>query len=173
MKKLFSKLTLFVLLSVMFMPALSFAADDSKIAVVNVASIVDSSKRGKKIQSELQEELKKSQSKFDAQKAEFEKLAAAYEAQKSSLSDSAKFTKSEELAKKQRDLQIAASDMQASLDRKRDVALSEILKDIVKRTEEIAKKNGYSLVLDKRSALYASDAIDISDAVASALDSSK
>ena len=173
MKNTFLKLTLFVLLSAILMPALSFAADDPKIAVVNVGLIVDSSKRGKKIQSELQEELKKSQAKFDAQKNEFESLASAYEKQKASLSDSAKLQKGEELAKKQKDLQRAASDMQESLDRKRDVALNDIYKDIMKITEDIAKKDGYDLVLDRRSVLYSSDSIDISDSITKTLDSMK
>jgi len=121
----------------------------------------------------MQEELKKLQAKFDAQKTEFEKLASAYEKQKASLSDSAKLQKGEELAKAQRDLQRSAADLQESLDRKRDIALNDIFKEIMKITETIAKKEGYVLVLDKRSALYSADSIDISDEVTKALDASK
>ena len=175
MKNLFSKLILSALLSVMLMPALSFAAGDLKIAVVDLESVVATSKRGAKIQKDLQDELKKAQEKLDAKKSEFEKLAASYEKQKASLSDSARMQKEEELVKTQRELQRSANDMQESLNRKRDTALGEVFKDVMKITENIAQKNGYSLVLNKKSqlpvVLYASDTIDISSDVTKALDS--
>ena len=174
MRNLFSKLILSVLLSVALMPALSFA-EGASIAVVDLDLVVSTSKKGTKVQKELQDELKKAQDKIDSKKSEFEKMVSSFEKQRASLSESARIQKEEDLIKTRRELERSAGDMQEGLNRKRDAALAEIYKDVVKAIENISQKEGYSLVLNKKNqlpiVLYSSGAIDISAAVTKALDS--
>jgi outer membrane protein len=145
-------------------------AADFKIAVVDIEKVVSGSKKGIQVQKELQADFKKSQAQIDTKKTSFEKLAGNYEKQKSSLSDTVRIQKEEELVKTQRELQRAANDMQEELNKKRDLALSDIYKNVIKVIEDIAAKEGYSLVLNKKQALFAGEAIDISDIVTKALD---
>ncbi|MDR2338230.1 MAG: OmpH family outer membrane protein [Deltaproteobacteria bacterium] len=170
MKSLLVRLVFVLLLGVFLTPVWSVEAAELKIAVVDIEKVVSSSKKGIQVQKELQADLKKSQAQIDTKKTSFEKLASNYEKQKASLSDTVRIQKEEELVKTQRELQRSVNDIQEELNKKRDLALADIYKNVIKVVEDIAGKENYSLVLNKKQAIFAGDAIDISDLVIKALD---
>ncbi len=157
------------LFSLVLFVSFAGAQETGKIAVIDLADIIANSSQGKKIQKDLQNDLKKSQIEFDKKKKSFEESVKGYEDKRDSFSEKVKAEKEDELMKKQRELQREAADMQEELNKKRDAALQDIYKKVIAVVEDISKKEGYSVVLDKKQAIYSTDSIDITSSVSKSI----
>ncbi|MFC1658466.1 OmpH family outer membrane protein [Candidatus Omnitrophota bacterium] len=133
----------------------AYAAE--KIGVVELLKVFDEYSKTK----EYDKVLEKKQE--DYQKARDEKLDGVKKLQEklSLLSEEERESRKSELEDQISKLQAFDRDQTQDLRKQRDDKVQEIFKDINKAIENYAKKQGFTLILDKRALVYESKSLDI------------
>lgn len=153
----------------------SQAADEvkagMKIAVVDVQSVVGSSKAGKSIQEQINKQR-------EAFKEEFSKLEKDLSEAQKKLSEQSK-DKPEEVAAKKKEFEgrlLEANKLvqqkRQSLDKAAGEASLSLRREIVKVVAELSKKGGYDIVLSSQNVIVSQENMDITDSVLKELDKS-
>jgi len=159
----------FALLALLIAPALfaqsAAGGDVIKIGVINTQKILEESKIGKSIISDLEALRDRRKKELDNLKAEIDSLKRELETQANLLSQEAKREKEDALLKKQTGLRRNAEDFDKELRVKQDNALKEITGKIEKILKAIGKEQGYTIILNEAVALYFSTDIDITNEV--------
>jgi outer membrane protein len=141
------------------------AADPPKIGVVDLQKILEVSEAAKAGQESMRKEVERME-------AEGKKSAAEAEDLKSRLDREAMVMSKEAREEKEREFRIKLSDLKALEKKYRDEIqqlkgklINEIYKDVSAILEEIGKKDGYQLIIEKREAgvFYAPKTIDLTD----------
>lgn len=143
----------------------AYAADVAKIGVVDFQKILETSNAGKAGQAEIKKQGEKMESDLKKKGAEIEELNKG-------LEKNAMVGNKEMKEEKEREVQIKIFDFK-SLEKKYRAELQKLQTEIVVRiqkevdaiVDEIGKKEGYLLVIEKREAgvYYAPASVDISD----------
>ncbi|WP_456384775.1 OmpH family outer membrane protein [Desulfolithobacter sp.] len=141
-----------------------------KIGVVNVQKALQSSDAGKEAQSAMEKKLKELQEQFRQEEDALLALQKEIEKKSSVWSDDTRREKVIELNKKRRDLQLKQDDANMELKRLREKKYGPILKTLEQVVEEVAKENGYTVVLPRNAVLYYSETIDMTKDTIQALD---
>jgi len=142
-------------------------AEVAKIGVIDFQAIIDTSNAGKRSAAEMKTQGKDMEQTLKEKEAEVEELKKALEQKALVMSEEAR-------EKKERELRIKAIDFDSL--RKRyletlkdlNLKLSDQIKgDVFQIVEEIGKREGYLLILERRvgGVVYAPNAIDITDRV--------
>ena len=142
-------------------------AQEMKVGYVNLAKVFEGYQRTKASDAALENEGKQKEAELEGRTNELDKLRQNLEL----LNDEARETKSREVAEKAEELQWLRSNTARDLDRKRDKIAKGILQEIQRGLEEYAKANGFSLIFDSRSLVYAQSAYDVTDDVLKLLNS--
>lgn len=157
-----------LILTVMFffsVPGFSYGAVIAKIGVVDFQKILSTSDAGKSAQSEINKQGKKMEAGLKEKGDEIEEIKKKLERESLVMSK-------ESRSEREREIRIKINDFKALKKRfANDFKLLEkklvnqIQKDIFKIVEEIGKKEGYLLVIEKREGgvLYFPNTIDITD----------
>jgi outer membrane protein len=132
-----------------------------KIAYVDLALVFDGYEKTKDFDLKLDGARKTEQEKIDKKVEEIKGLQDKLPL----LSDEEKKNKQTEMEQLAKDLQEYQRNAETTLIKDRNDKLQEVLKDIQSVVEELAKKDGYDLVLNERTLLYAGDNLNITDAV--------
>lgn len=161
MKKIF-----LTLVALMAMPLMMFA-QDQKIAIVDVNSIITQMPATKAMQTELDALLKKYEDTHVAMQQEFQKKYEAYEAEREGLLETIRTRREQELqdmAKRIQDLQQVA---QQDYAKKQQELLSPIQKKIQEAINTVGNENGYAYIVDASTVLFMnnSKAIDATSKV--------
>ena len=150
---------------------LSSAADVAKIGVIDLQKILETSSTGKAIQSELKKEKDKMESDLKAKGAEIEKLRKRLERESMVMSKEMREEKEREQRIKINDFKILQKKYRSEL-QKFDVKLMNQLKsDINEIVQEIGKKGGYLLIINKFGVLYSPGSNDLTDKLIQKLNS--
>jgi outer membrane protein len=138
-------------------------ADASKIAVVNLQTVLETSVSGKAAQNELKAQKDKLEADLKQKGNELQELEKRLQRESMVMS---KETREE----KERELRIKASDFQALQKRYRSDLqdlerrlMGQLQKDISDLVAEIGKKEGYVLIISNIGVLYALPAMDITN----------
>ena len=151
----------------LFVPALSVAAADFKLALVDRQRALMSSEKGKEAEKTLSQLQEKKKKELEPRSNQCKKLHEDAESQKFVLSDDALQEKAIEFQRCQRDLE---RDFQAAKD-ELVVQQQKLLAPIAKKLEEIVnalgKEKQFDLILDRSTpgVLFAPDALDVTDLV--------
>lgn len=139
------------------------AADASKIAVVNLQTVLETSVAGKAAQNELKTQKGKLEADLKQKGNDLQELEKRLQRESMVMS---KETREE----KERELRIKASDFQALQKRYRSDLqdlerrlMGQLQKDIGDLVAEIGKKEGYVLIISNIGVLYALPAMDITN----------
>jgi outer membrane protein len=146
---------------------LGSAEEKIKFAYVDLQKALIESEAGKKAKEKFQAQVTKLQSGLEKQKSEIEKLKADIEKKASVLREEERRSMEREYQRKFTVLQQDYKDSQAELQQKDNELTAEILKDLSEVIQEIGRKEGYTLILEKANGvlLYANAAIDITPKV--------
>ena len=136
-------------------------AQELKIGYVNLAKVFDGYERTKGSEATLEKQGKTKEAELEGRMEELKKLRQNLEL----LSDDAREAKSREIEEKSEELQRFRNATARDLGRERDKAARNILKLIEEGITSFAKANGFALILDSRSLLYAVPAQDVTDGV--------
>ncbi len=143
------------------------AADDFKIAVIDMQKAIQSSEAGKKARSEIETALNKKKKEIEAEEAAIKKSVDDFQKQQAALSDSAKQKKQQELQERYMKYQESREKSKIEF-QKREQELSEpIVKKIRQAVAEVSKEKGYRMTLEKNEqvVIYSEERDDITDAV--------
>lgn len=147
-------------------------AQAQKIVVIDTQRVITESIIGKAAKNNLEVEIKKGQAKVAALKADFERQRSDLEKQSAILSGSALESRREELERKQVEFQRIFQDIQEKLGRSNDAEISKVVSQINELVKALAQEKEYQFVFerDRKSVLFSSERIDITDEVVKNLD---
>ena len=153
----------------------ALGANAYKIAVVDVQKLQKNSVAFQKTRANLKKTFEALQQKLDGERDALLKLEANLKKQGMMLSLDAQEDKRRELEKKKRYYQYIYEDYTQEMKQIEVEATRKIGKEMEKIVENIADKEGYILILERRTLglLYYSNAIDITDQVTKAYDKMK
>jgi outer membrane protein len=146
-----------------------------KIGVVDIQKFQKKSKNFQGISAKLKKKFDSMQQKLDEERNALIKLEDDFKKQSMMLSLDAQEDKKRELEKKRRYYKYIFEDLSQEMKDTEAEATSDIGKELEKIVKRIAEKDGYNLILEKRTLglIYYSDVIDITDRVVEAYDASK
>lgn len=146
---------------------------DLKIGVVNVEKIYADYEKAKSVRDEIQSKRKEKQDELSKKQSELKKLKEEYDQKKGKLKGEEK----EKYEKKINDLTAEINTFvnltnRQLIDENRKKT-QELLNDIAKVIQDYASKNGYDLIIDKKSLPYFNPSFDISEEIIKILNQSK
>ena len=155
------------LFALLFATALSATASAQaiKIAVVDVQAAIQAVPEGKAAKSRLESDAKKIQADLDKQQNELKAMKEELEKQAALLQDAVKRQKLKDYQGKLLALQENYVKNQQELKDKEGKLLKPIIDKVTKTAADIAKAEGYTIVIERGAVLFAIDAIDITKTV--------
>lgn len=147
-------------------------AQAQKIVIIDTQRVITESIIGKAAKNNLEVEIKKGHAKVAALKADFERQRSDLEKQSAILSGSALESRREDLERKQVEFQRIFQDIQEKLARSNDAEISKVVSQINELVKALAQEKEYQFVFerDRKSVLFSSERIDITDEVVKNLD---
>jgi outer membrane protein len=162
MKRIFG-IFLFAFLVSAAGPALA----EAKIGYVDLQRALNQSDAGQAAKQQIGKTVEEYEGRVEQRQRELQKLKEELEKQALVLADEARAARERDYQQKVRDYQRFTQDIQEELQRKDAQFTQRILRDLIQVIDEVGKKEGYTLVLEKTesSILYASEKIDMTDQV--------
>ena len=153
----------------------AFCAGGNKFGVVDIEKFQEQSKSFQKIKEGLQQKFVALQKKLDEKKDELIAIENELKKQSMMLSLDAKQDKAKELEKKRRHFKYLADDFTQEMKQAQLEARRSLGKELEKVVEKIGKKEGYTLIMEKRTVglVYFDNALDITDQVIKEYDKMK
>ena len=148
--------------------ALSFpasGADIAKIGIVDFQRILSESEAGQQVQSKLQAKGREMETDLRALGKEIQDLEEELRQRATVISKEKREEMQREMDIKKYDLQSKQKKYQSELRQLENKMLEKLQKEIFGLAEEIGKKQGYLLILEKSAAIYYPKSIDITDEV--------
>ena len=142
-------------------------AEEPKIAVVDMQKAIQTSDSGKKAKSELEGAFNKKKKELSEQEATLKKAQEDFQKKQAALSDSAKKEQQAKLQERFMKYQELLQKSQTEIQKKEQEMSEPIIHKIRDKVVEIAKKKGYTLVLEKNDniVIYSDDKNDITEEV--------
>lgn len=151
------------------------AAGPVKMGYVDLQRMLNETRDGKAARAKLEGEKKKMQVDIDKQQGDLKRQAEEFEKQKVLLKDEARAKKQAELQEKFVNLQQKFVGLQQDLTKREQDLTREIFERAAKEIESVAKRDGYTMVLEKSESavLYADPTIDITAEIIKRIDAKK
>ncbi len=163
-------------MSIMFcFQARALGADPLKIGVVDIQKFQNKSLAVQKAQAIFKRKVDAKRKRLDKEKNELRQLEEEFKKQSMMLSLDAKEDKKREVEKKKRFYKYFFEDLSQEMKDDEVETTKRIGKELEKIVIKIGKKEGYTLILEKRTLglLFYGEAIDITDQVTKAYDRMK
>lgn len=150
-------------------------AADIKIGVVDLQRCIQESQEGKRIAKELEAKKADLQKKIDQKQDELAKLKDELEKKGMMLSLDAQEDKRKEFERKRREFQFLYEELSEEMRQAEADARRKILSDLEKVVQKLGKKEGISLILERRSSgiMFVDGALDITEKAIQAYDQEK
>jgi outer membrane protein len=165
------RLVLFALivLGLIATPAL---AKDVKVGFVDLQKALNLSESGKAAKEKIKVKVQGYDAEVKVKQAELKKLKEDLEKQAMLLSEEARGAKEREYQQKVKDYQRFTKDIQEELQQADADFTRKILEELFKVVQEIGKKEGYTVILEKTESamLYGAEEVDLTDKVIEAFD---
>ncbi len=145
------------------------AAAEMKIAVLNIQDVLTKSSAGLAAKDKIEKRMKDLKASLDKEK---DQLVAFQEEMKKKASVWSEDKKQEQLLefqKKRRDLEAKQDNANMEMKNLQDRYLAPIMKELESIVREVAKSNGYSLVLPSNAVLYFDNSVDLTADVTKSL----
>jgi outer membrane protein len=140
-------------------------AAELKIGAVDFQRIIKNSTEGNRIESELKAEGERIRAELEKEKKELEELQAKLEREAVVMSREVKEEKEIEFRVKLRSLQENDRQHRAEFTKLRNEKLQGLQNEVLEIVTDLGKKGNYDVILSEISVLYASSAVDLTDAV--------
>jgi len=149
----------------LFSLTVSYGADVAKIGVVDFQRILEVSSSGKSAQAEIKSKGEKMETELKKKGAELEKLKKRLEREVLVMSKEMREEKEREFRIKINDFKSLEKKYKAEFKVLNNRLVNRIKKDVFELIEEMGKKEGYLLIVEKNEAgvLYSPATIDITD----------
>ena len=149
----------------LFSLTVSYGADVAKIGVVDIQRIFEVSTAGKSADAEIKSQGKKMGAEFKKKETELEEFKKKLDREALVMSKEMREEKEREFRIKINDFKLLEKKYKAEFQVLNNRLVNRIKKDLLELIEEIGKKEGYLLIIEKQGAgvLYSPAAIDITD----------
>lgn len=165
---MWSALAALLLLPALAMPA---RAQELKIGVVNINVLMEQSPQAKVAMEALQEEFAPRQRTILAKQKEFEDLTEKANRDAAVMGETERRNTERELRDMQRDLQRMQDEFREDLNLRRNEEIGNLQRSLLKEVQDYAQEAGFDLVMGD-GVLYASSAVNITEAVLEAMQQS-
>jgi outer membrane protein len=139
------------------------AADVAKIGVIDLQKVLETSTAGKSIQAQLKNQKDKMESDLKQKGSEIEKLSKRLERESMVMGKDMREEKEREQRIKINDFKAIQKRYRSDLQKLEVELMNQLQKDIKEIVDEIGKKEGYLLIINKYTVLYSPGPIDITD----------
>ena len=146
-----------------FFTNISLAADVAKIGIIDFQKVLETSAAGKAIQTELKEKNEKMAADLQKKGGEIEKIQKRLERESMVMSKEMREEKEREQRIKVNDFKSLQKRYRSELQKRQVQLMQQLQSDVTGITQEIGKKDGYLLIMDKRGVIYAPTSIDLTD----------
>lgn len=163
MRSLVSVFGCMAVLAALAFPA--YGADIAKIGIVDFQRILSESESGQEVQSKLQAKGREMETDLRALGKEIQELEEELGQRATVISKEKREEMQREMDIKKYDLQSKQKKYQSELRQLENNMLKDLQEEIFALAEEIGKKEGYLLILEKSAAIYYPKSIDITDKV--------
>jgi outer membrane protein len=160
------------LLAVVFLQPAPLAAQNVKVGVVDLQKFQKNSKAFQRASLVVKKKFDEMQQKLNDEKNALGKLEDELKKQSMMLSLDAQEDKKREFEKKQRQFKFMYDEYSQEMKETEMEAIKKVMKDLEKVVEEMGKKEGYTIILERRTLglLYFNNTIDLTDRVTEAYD---
>jgi outer membrane protein len=141
----------------------AYAADVAKIGVIDMQRVLETSSAGKAALSEIKQQKQKMESELQRKKEDIEDLRKQLERDAMVLSREKREEKEREGRIKLNDFKTMQKRYVAELKQQEKKHLQRMQKDVTELIQQIGKKEGYLLIVNKVGVLYSPTSIDITD----------
>jgi len=157
---------------VFFFPAAPLAAQGVKVGVMDLQKFQKNSKTFQKASVSVKKKFDEMQQRLNDERNALAKLDDEFKKQSMMLSLDAQEDKKRELEKKQRHFKFLYDDFTQEMKDTEMDAIKKIMKELEKIVEKIGEKEGYTIILERRTLglLYFNNTIDLTDRVTEAYD---
>lgn len=155
---------------------MAMAKDSFKVAVIDPQAVIEQSKAGSRALATLKEHAQARENVLKSDQKELERLQEEIKQGNGTLSEAELKQKQEVFARKFQDWQKRGQEYQVELGQKQKELVQEYMKKIERATSAVAKRHGFSLVVDKGSentlkiVLYSRKGLDITKLVVKEFD---
>src|SRR5579885_1024605 len=153
------------ILTVMSLVSTAAASSEIKIAFVDMQRALNDSNAGKKAKGEFRSEITRLQNKLQRQQQEVQALKDELERKGPLMRDDERRNLQDDYTRKLRDFERAYKDSKDELQQKDNEVTGAIVRDLAYVVRNVGERDGYTLVLEKGSLLWATSSIDITDEV--------
>jgi outer membrane protein len=155
-----------------FLQPAPVAAQTVKIGVVDLQKFQKNSKAFQKASVSVKKKFDDMQQKLSDERNALAKLDDEFKKQSMMLSIDAQEDKKRELEKKQRQYKFMYDEYTQEMKETEVDTIKKIMKELEKITDKMAEKEGYTIILERRTLglLYFNSAIDLTDRVTEAYD---
>jgi outer membrane protein len=164
--------TVLALMFALLLPAMA-AAQEGKIGYVDLQRALSESDAGKRAKDKFKGEVDRLQAKLKKQKDEIDALKEQLEKKASVMKASEREEMEDDFRKKMRDFEREYKDSQADLQKKDNDITGVILRDLQKVIQDLGQREGYSMIVEMNSLLFADRSLDLTERVISEYDKSK
>jgi len=140
-------------------------AADTKIAVIDMKQVLSTSTAGKRAEGIIKQKMDSLQASFKNEENDLIAMQKEMEKKGSAWSDSVKKEKATAFQKKRQELAAKQDEANQELKKLREQHVNPILKKLEEVVSKVAADSGYAVVLPRNVVLYATESIDISNAV--------
>lgn len=158
-------LRILLLLCVSLSPGLTAQAAELKIGAVNVIKIVNQSPQAEQANKRLQKEFEPRQKALQATENSLRSMQQKLEKDGPVMSESQRRNLERDLQTQGRDFQRASLELRDDFNIRRNEELGKLNQQILEVINNLAKEEGFDLILNEGGVIYASPAIDITDKV--------
>ena len=163
--------TIAFIVSALILNAGVSSADEIKVGTIDMQRAIQTSETGKKAKGELEQAFNKKKKELQAEEATLKKLQEEFQKKQSALSESAKKEQQGKLQERFMKYQELLQKSQAEIQKKEQEMSEPIIRKIRDKVAEIAKKKGYTLILEKNEnvVLFSLEKDDLTDEVMKAI----
>lgn len=139
------------------------AADVAKIGIVDLQRVLETSNPGKSAQAEIKKQKDTMEKELKEKGAEIEQLRLQFERESMVMSKEKREEKEREGRIKLNDFKSLQNRYRSDLQNLEQKLVTELRNDVYALVEEIGKKEGYLLIINNFSVMYAPGSINITD----------
>lgn len=147
----------------------SIAAAEMKLAVLNIQDVLTKSSAGLAAKDKIEKRMKDLKASLDSDKQQLISFQEEMKKKASVWSEDKKQEQLLEFQKKRRELEAKQDNANMEMKNLQDRHLAPIMKELESIVREVAKSNGYSLVLPSNAVLYFDNSVDITADVTKSL----
>ena len=142
-----------------------FAADVAKIGVIDLQKILETSANGKFIQAELKKQKDEMEADLKKKGTEIENIRKRLERESMVMGKEKREEKEREFRIKTNDFKSLQKKYRSDLQKHEGRLMQKLSDDVNEIVNEIGKKEGYLIIINKLGVIYSPNSIDVTDNV--------